>query len=127
MTAEVLGFLNAHPGRIALFEAVEKVILSLGPSEMAVAKTQISWGSPKKFGFLSLPIRMGKETPEGSLVLSFGLDHREEHPKIAVASNPYPNRWTYHVVLAAPGDVDDTVRGFLREAYIFSMVKTRRK
>lgn len=121
MTAEVLSFLKFDPGRIALFEAVESAVLSLGESGLAVAKTQISWGNPKRFAFLSLPRRAAQG--RDSLILTFGLGRRAEHPKIAQAVEPYPGRWTHHTVLSAPGDVDDTVRAWLSEAYAFAKAK----
>lgn len=126
MTAEVLSFLSGSPIRIALFEAVEAAVFAAGDSGMTVSKTQISWGNPKKFAFFSLPVRRVPGRPVGNAVLSFGLDHQEVHPKIAVASNPYPNRWTHHVILTATDEIDDTVRAWLREAYAFAKTKGRR-
>ncbi len=124
MTPEVLTFLSAHPGRIAVFEAVETQIAALGESQMAVGKSQISWGNPLKFAFLSLP---RFPAPDGALTLTFGLGHRLDHPRIAQAVEPYPNRWTHHVLLAAPVDVDGTVAEFLRQSYEFSQAKRRRR
>lgn len=128
MTAEILGFLGGDPRRIALFEAVEAAISALGDCGLSVAKTQLSWGNPYKFAFLSKPprslVRQGR--PEDCLLLSFGLDHREEHPRIAAAANPYPDRWTHHVVLSEPGDVDQTVKNWLENAYFFAKNKKRR-
>lgn len=124
MTAEVLTFLNAHPGRVAVFEAAEARIAALGESQMAVTKSQISWGNPLKFAFLSLP---RYPAPDGALTLTFGLGHRLDHPRIAQAVEPYPNRWTHHVILAAPVDVDDTVAEFLRQSYDFAQAKRQRR
>lgn len=124
MTPEALAFLNAHPGRIAVFEAVEARIAALGESQLAVTKSQISWGNPLKFAFLSLP-RL--PAPDGALTLTFGLDRRLDHPRIFQSVEPYPHRWTHHVILAAPVDVDDAVTEFLRQSYEFSRAKRRRR
>lgn len=123
MTADALLLLGGHPGRIAIFEAVEALIGGLGESQMAVAKTQISWGNPKKFALLSLPRRAG----QGGLILTFGLGRRLDHPRIDQTVEPYPDRWTHHVVLTGPEDVDETVADFLRQAYQFAQAKTRRR
>ena len=40
---------------------------------------------------------------------------------------PYPDRWTHHVVLTGPEDVDETVADFLRQAYQFAQAKTRKR
>ena len=41
-------------------------------------------------------------------------------PRIAVATEPYPNRWTHHVVVARPEDVDGELLGWLEAAWTFS-------
>jgi hypothetical protein len=51
------------------------------------------------------------------MVLSFMLDHREEHPRIrqVVGGN---GRWFHFVRLDGPGDVDETLRGWLTASYV---------
>ncbi len=44
-------------------------------------------------------------------------------PRIALAVEPYPNRWTHHVLLTCLDDLDETVMGWVEEAYQFSMEK----
>lgn len=127
MTGDVLTFLGADPHRIALFETAEEAILAPGESRMTVGKSQISWGNPKKFAFLSLPRRVGGGFPAGCLILTFGLEHRVAHPRIFQSVEPYPDRWTHHVVLSATGDVDDLVRAWLAEAYTFAKTKHPRR
>ena len=60
-------------------------------------------------------------------MVTFGLEHRVDSSRIAVAIEPYPNRWTHHVILTAPGEVDETIRTFLTESYAFSQAKRRGK
>ena len=127
MTADVLAFLGNDPRRLALFEAVEEAISTLGPSECRVTKSQIAWKNPLNFAFLSRPRQNGPRWPEGCLLLTFGLGYRVDHPCIFQAVEPYPNRWTHHVILAAPGEVDETIRAFLAAAYVFSQEKRRGK
>ena len=124
MTAEILEFLRGDPGRISLFEAMEQAVDACGESTLSVAKTQISWGNPKKFAFFSL--RTGGGVPKDGAVCTFGLGYRLEHPRIAHAVEPYPGRWTHHVVLARPEDVDAELRAWLAEAYTFARLKIRR-
>ena len=99
MTAEALAFLGAQPERTAIFEAVEAAVAELGESAVEVKRSQISWKAPRLFAALSLPLRVGRHWPEGALVLTFGLGRRLEHPRIFQAAEPYPGRWTHHVVL----------------------------
>ena len=43
------------------------------------------------------------------------------------AVEPYPGRWTHHVMLNRPEDLDGAVRAWLAEAYDFSQAKRRKK
>lgn len=124
MTAEVLAFLGGDGGRTAIFQAVEGAVLACGDSRMAVGKTQISWGNPLKFAFLSLPRRAA---PPGSLILTFGWDRRVDHPRILQAVEPYPGRWTHHVLLAGPEEVDGMLSAWLAAAYRVALEKRRGK
>lgn len=120
MIAEVLTFLQGDPARIALFETVETAVNALGENSMEVKKSQISWGNSHKFAFLSLP---RKAAHKHGLLFTFGLDHCVKHPRILIATEPYPNHWTHHVILLSPEDMDDTLRGWLEESYTFSASK----
>ena len=127
MTADVLAFLGTDPGRIALFEAVEEAIAALGPSEYRVSKSQIAWKNPLNFALLSIPQRWYPGWHEGALLLTFGLGRRVEGEEIFRAVEPYPGRWTHHVLLQGPEDLDQAVLDWLAEAYAFSQAKRRKK
>ena len=122
MTGEVLAFLEGDPARIALFEALEAAVCACGESTMTVSKSQISWGNPKKFAFFSF-----HHCPKGCAAATFGLARRVDAPQIWQASEPYPNRWTHHVLLSVPEDVTTDLRGWLEQAYAFAQSKGRRR
>ena len=125
MTAEVLAFLGGAPGPISLFEAWEEAVLACGESTMKVSKTQISWGNPLAV-CRSLPAPAGRPAADGALLATLGLGHRVEHPHILQAVEPYPGRWTHHLLLTAPEDVDGLLAAWLAEAYRFAREKQRR-
>ena len=125
MTAEVLAFLGGAPGPISLFEAWEEAVLACGESTMKVSKTQISWGNPLQFAVLSQP-RRAAQRRTGALLATLGLGRRVEHPRILQAVEPYPGRWTHHLLLTAPEDVDGLLAAWLAEAYRFAREKQRR-
>ena len=112
MTAEVLAFLGGAPGPISLFEAWEEAVLACGESAMKVSKTQISWGNPLQFAVLSQP-RRAAQRRAGALMATLGLGRRVEHPRILQAVEPYPGRWTHHLLLTAPEDVDGLLAAWL--------------
>lgn len=125
MTGEVLAFLGGDPGKIAIFEAYEGAVLSCGESAMKVTKTQVSWGNPFLFAMLSHP-RRAADRRAGALLATFGLHRRLDSPRILQAVEPYPGRWTHHLLLARPEEVDGEVAAWLAEAWAFAREKGRK-
>lgn len=56
-------------------------------------------------------------------MVTFGLEHRVDSSRIAVAIEPYPNRWTHHLLPTAPAQIDTKLLDWLQEAYWFSEQK----
>ena len=125
MTAEVLAFLGGDPGKLALFEAYEAAVLACGESTRKVTKTQISWGNPYLFAMLSHP-RRAADRKAGALLATIGLNRRLDSPRILQAVEPYPGRWTHHLLLSRPEEADGQLRAWLAEAYQFAQAKQRR-
>ena len=53
-------------------------------------------------------------------LMSFGLSYQIDSPRIAMSVEAYPNRWTHHVIVESPEDIDGTLLGWIHEAYLFS-------
>lgn len=56
-------------------------------------------------------------------MLSFGLDRKIEDSRITEVVEPYPERWTHHVLISRLEDFDSTVKDWLGEAYRFAQNK----
>ena len=84
-----------------------------GPLAIRVQKTQITFSNRYNFACASLPVRRKKGWPNPCLMITFGLEHRLESPRIAVATEPYLNRWTHHVLVARPEDIDDELMSWV--------------
>ena len=124
MSNDELLFFTSMPQILPLYTALRDQLDQLHPDVTAkVGKTQISLRNRYVFATVSLPWRKVKGWPEEYLLLSFGLSYHKEHPRIALAVEPYPNRWTHHVLLTCLDDLDETVMGWVEEAYQFSMEK----
>lgn len=52
--------------------------------------------------------------------ITFGLGYKMESPRIDVATEPYPNRWTHHILISEAEEIDDELMGWIVEASIFS-------
>lgn len=125
MTADELLFFNAMPGALPLYDALRSHILSSFPeTAIEVKKTQITFKARYGFAFVSLG-RM-KGCPETYLILTLGLNRRLTSPRVAVAVEPYPGRWTHHFILSRADQLDEELLGWLAEAHAFAQRKTRR-
>lgn len=127
MTQDTLFFFDKHPDALPLYELFEQKLLSeLGGADIKVQKTQISFSNKHNFAFVSfLPVRKAKERPQTYIVITFGLGHRVESPRIDAATEPYPNRWTHHVLISEPEEIDEELMGWVKEASAFSAAKRR--
>lgn len=127
MTQDTLFFFDKHPDALPLYELFEQKLLSeLGSADIKVQKTQISFFNKHNFAFVSfLPVRKAKERPQTYIVITFGLGHRVESPRIDAATEPYPNRWTHHVLISEPEEIDEELMGWVEEAAAFSAAKRR--
>ena len=59
------------------------------------------------------------------MTVSFGLGYRKDSPRIDVATEPYPNRWTHHVMVGSVNEIDEELLSWICEAADFSMYKGR--
>ena len=125
MNQDILLFFDKHPEALPLYEALEEKILSeIEDVTVKVQKTQISFANKHNFAFVSfLPARKAKERPDIYITVTFGLGYRKESPRIDAATEPYPNRWTHHMLISQVDEVDDELLGWIKEAGAFSAGK----
>ena len=125
INGDVLFFFNEKPAAIPLYEAFAKRVLAgIENVTVKVQKTQISFSNRHNFAFVSLlPVRKAKERPETYITVSFGLRYKKESPRIDAASEPYPNRWTHHMLIASAEEIDDELMDWIKEAAEFSASK----
>ena len=88
-----------------------------------VQKSQISFYGRHLFAAASLPVRRKKDWPRECLVVTIGLSHPLDSPRAAVTVEPYPGRWTNHVLLSREEEIDEELMEWLREAYDFAESK----
>lgn len=128
MNFDILMLFDKKPDALYLYEAAEAFILELFPDvKIKVSKTQVSFSNRYGFAFLWPPNRRIKNKPGTYIVLTFGLGRQEVHPRILESVEPYPGRWTHHVLISSPDELDEQIKNWLIEAYNFSMMKGRRR
>ncbi|MCI9018065.1 MAG: hypothetical protein HFI27_04115 [Lachnospiraceae bacterium] len=125
MNQDILLFFDKHPEALPLYEALEERILAeIRDVKIKVQKTQITFSNKRNFAFVSfLPVRKAGERPDIFIVVTFGLSYRKESPRIDAATEPYPNRWTHHMLISQTEEIDDELMGWIEEAAVFSAGK----
>lgn len=125
MDQNILFFFNEHLEAIPLYEAFEERLLSeLEGVTIQPQKSQITLKNRRVFGAVSfLKARKAKDRPDPYITITLGLNRREPSPRIDQASEPYPGRWTHHLVIGSAKEIDDELMAWVREAYDFAAAK----
>ena len=119
--SDVLFFFDGRPLELAMYQTLFRSLETAFPeASVRVQKTQISFYGRHLFAAVSLPVRRRKGWPEHCIVVTIGLSHRLESPRIAVAVEPYPNRWTHRVLVSGEEQIDGELLDWLKEAWAFS-------
>ncbi len=108
---------KGRPGAYKLFQLIEKHIKTFGAIKVEAKKTQVSFSTTRKFAWVWLPQMWIRKQPQESITLTFALKCRIRNRQIKKAVEPYPGRWTHHVVIERPANLTKDVRMWLREAY----------
>ena len=127
MESDRMLFFAGHPQALGLYLCLEEQILCRVPEAVIKAsKTQISFGNPRGFAFISfLPVRPAAMRPEAYITVSFGLGYRKQSHRIDGAVEPYPGRWTHHVMISSPEVLDEELLNWIAEAAAFSAAKRK--
>ena len=121
---DVLFFFDGKPAELALYETLFRHMEEVFPdASVKVQKSQISFYGRHLFGAVSLPVRRKKNWPERCIVVTIGLSHPLESPRAAVSVEPYPGRWTNHVLVSEASQVDEELLEWLNEAWAFAESK----
>lgn len=119
---DTLLFFEGHQDALDLFETFEEYLYNMFPViRKRVQKTQISYSNRYIFACVSFArVKRKAELPNGYLVLTIGLSAPLNSNRIAQKSEPYPGRWTHHIVISRPEDLDEELLAWIWEAYNFA-------
>ncbi len=110
-------FFEGQPFSRQIFDAVQAAVQDLGPVELRIGKSQIAFRRRKPFAWVWIPGRYlrGKVAP---LVLTLSFRFRDPSPRWKEIYEAAPGRFTHHLELYSPEEIDAEVRGWLKEAWI---------
>lgn len=125
MDDKLLRFFDQMPEALPLYQKFEREVLSrVEDVRIKVQKTQITYSNRHVFACVSfVKVRKAKERPPVYIVVTFGLAYKKESPRIDIATEPYPNRWTHHVLVSREEEIDGELLGWVEEAAAFSAAK----
>ena len=92
---------------------IERMKSDLPPFELRVQKTQITFVNPKVFACVSLKWK-------GSITITFGLPDCVGSPRIHQTVQIRHHRWTHHVKVSHPDEIDAELMRWLDGAYAYA-------
>jgi hypothetical protein len=109
-------FFAGYEASRPIFEALRSTIEDLGSVEIRVMKSQVAFYRRKAFAWAWMPDRYlhGHHAP---LVLTLSFHFRDSSRRWKEIAEPKPGRFTHHLELYSPADIDEEVRGWLRAAW----------
>ena len=125
MNTDTIIFFSKQPDALPLYEAFADAVTKLYPeTEIRVQKTQISFYDVHMFACVSfVRVKKKKELPDPYLVVTLGMPYPLESPRVAVKTEPYPGRWTTHIVIGETEEIDGELLSWLKEAHDFAKNK----
>lgn len=115
-------FFDRHPTAFPLYEVFAGKLFELFPStSVRVQKTQITFSNRYVYACVSLArVKKKAELPEPYLVITLGLSYPLDSNRVAVKTEPYPGRWTTHLVVGSISELDDELFTWVKQAYEFA-------
>ena len=99
---------EGHPNALGVYEAFVKKLFQIYPdTTFRVQKTQITFSNRRVYACVSFArVKKKAQLPENYIVVTLGLPMPLESHRIAVKTEPYPGRWTHHLVIASEKELD---------------------
>ena len=125
---DILMFFDGHQNAWKLYESFETMLYGAFPAvSKHVRKTQISFSNRNVFACVSFArIKRKADLPDGYMVITLGLPEPLNSDRVAVKTEPYPGRWTHHIIISKPEDLDHELLSWISEAYVFAAARKRR-
>jgi len=99
-----------------IFDTLHSALDDIGKTEFRVTKSQVAFRRRRAFAWAWMPgtYLRGRRAP---LVLTISLRHQDPSARWKEIVEPAPGRFTHHLELRSPTDIDDEVRSWLQKAW----------
>lgn len=116
-----------QPQVLGLYVAfLARVLAAYPDTTRTVMKTAVALAGGFRFAYAGAPLHRMKGWPKACLVVTLMHDTRLESPHVVRAVEPYPNRWTHHIMLADADAMDGDLMRLVAMSYEFAHRKGRR-
>jgi len=117
VSAEIPGeaylFFGDKVDLIPIFEKLAACMSEKFPdATLRVQKSMLSWLDPTPFCYSAIRSRT-------KMMLSFSFAVQLDSPRIFAATEPYPGRWTHHVLVSSPEEIDGELMEMISMAHAF--------
>ena len=125
LDTDTLMFFDQHLDVLPLYQAFEEILFdSFSVVNKRVQKTQITFSNRHIFACVSFArVKRKVELPMRYIVITLGLPAPLDSKRIAVKTEPYPGRWTHHIVVSTPEELDEELLSWIKTAYTFADAK----
>lgn len=122
---DIILFFDRYQTLLPLYEAFAgKMAERFQDTKTKVQKTQITFSKRHVYACISfMRVKKKAELPDSYFVLTLGLPYPLESGRVAVKTEPYPGRWTTHIVISEMSDLDEELFAWVEQAYMFSEKK----
>jgi len=123
---DVFSFFDPFPAARPLYEAFEAKLLELFPeTKIKVQKTQISFSTRHVYACASfLKAKRKAFLPNPYITVTLSLPYPLETDRTAGKTEPYPGRWTTHIVIGSIRELDGEFFSWVEDAFGFSLSKS---
>lgn len=123
--SDELVFFDGHMEALSLYEAFAGELRRRFPeTSTRVQKSQITFSDRHVYACVSFArVRKKAELPEAYIVVTLGLPYPLDSQRVAVKTEPYPGRWTTHLVVGDASELDEEFWAWTAQAYEFAQNK----
>jgi len=120
-----LAFFARKPGLIPAYVALESAIKEYFPdTTVCIQKSQLAFYASCGYAGVSMP--PWRAASEDFFILTVYLPYPASSPRIFARSEPAPNRYTHHIPITKPEDIDEEIIGWLNDACGFARARKGR-
>ena len=122
---DAMMFFAEHREAYPIYEKFTCALMERFPeSKVKVQKSQISFYNRHMYACVSfMHVKKKSELPPDYFVLTLGMPYPLESARVSIKTEPYPGRWTTHIVISSQSDIDSELLKWIEDAYNFALSK----